>query len=320
MQRTLGPARLAVLAAAFAALFALAPGAALANHVQCGDAITQDTKLDSDVICTGTEFDPLTGLVIGANGVTLDLNGFSILGPNRGEQVEDQVGIMTSGAIRSVTIRNGEIRGFSEGLALEVSGSTIRDLTSSGRLRLRGDGNVVRDCFFSDGDTGVAVSGDDNRILRSYAFGYDGEGISATGARNQLIGNTAESFVGVAIRVEQFSDVVLRKNLAPGNGIYVQVGSGGVVERNVADGNSSGYGISIGADDLLIRKNHASRNYDGGIYVYGVGNTITQNVANFNGEHLDDYGIYVVPGNVDGGGNRASGNGAPQQCLGVRCK
>ncbi len=227
---------------------------------------------------------------------------------------------MTNGAYSGVTIEDGTVQGFSEGLVLDLSDSTIRGLTATGRLTLRGNGNVVRDSSFSDGDTGIAVRGDDNRILRNFAFGYDGEGISAVGARNQLIGNTAESFVGAGIRVEQFTDVVIRKNVAPDNGIQLQDGSGGVVEGNVADGNSSGYGISIGADDLLIRKNHASRNYDGGIYVYGVGNTITQNVANFNGEHLNNYGIYVLPGNFDGGGNRARGNGAPEQCVGVVCK
>jgi parallel beta-helix repeat protein len=168
--------------------------------------------------------------------------------------------------------------------------------------------------------TGIGVRGDDNRILRNYAFGYDSEGISATGARNQLIGNTAESFVGISIRVEQFSDVLIRKNVAPGNGIYVQAGSGGIVEGNVASGNSSGYGISIGANDLIIRRNQADRNFDGGIYVFGTGNTITRNVADYNGEHLDDYGIYAVPDNVDGGGNRAHRNGAPEQCFGVICK
>ena len=51
-----------------------------------------------------------------------------------------------------------------------------------------------------------------------------------------------------------------------------------------------------------------------------MGNTITQNVANLNGEHLNNYGIYVLLGNFDGGGNRARGNGAPEQCVGVSCK
>jgi parallel beta-helix repeat protein len=318
MPRPLGP--VAVLLTALAAFVAPGANAAPATAVTCGDVLTQSTTLDGDVVCPGETQDPLTGVTIDADGITLDLNGFSIRGPNRGEQTEDQAGIVTNGAYTGVTIKDGTVEGFSEGLMLDLSDSTIRGLTASGRLTLRGNGNLVRDSSFSDGDTAIAIRGDDNRILRNFAFGYDGEGISAVGARNQLIGNTAESFVGAGIRVEQFTDVVIRKNVAPDNGIQVHDGSGGVVERNVADGNSSGYGISIGADDLLIRRNRASRNYDGGIYVYGVGNTVTQNVANDNGEHLNNYGIYVLPGNFDGGGNRAQGNGAPEQCVGVVCK
>ena len=32
-----------------------------------------------------------------------------------------------------------------------------------------------------------------------------------------------------------------------------------------------------------------------------------------------DFGIFAVAGNIDGGGNTATGNGQPAQCLGVVC-
>ena len=54
------------------ALLALTAGQALANHVQCGDVITQDTTLDSDMSCPGD------AVSIGAADVTLDLGGHSI--------------------------------------------------------------------------------------------------------------------------------------------------------------------------------------------------------------------------------------------------
>jgi parallel beta-helix repeat protein len=106
-----------------------------------------------------------------------------------------------------------------------------------------------------------------------------------------------------------------------GDGIALVDGSGGVVEKNVANDNDSSVGIAVLADNLLIRKNEASRNDGHGIAVFGTGNTIQQNVANDNNpEDLSVYGIYAVAGNLDGGGNRASGNGAPQQCSGVLCR
>jgi hypothetical protein len=41
---------------------------------------------------------------------------------------------------------------------------------------------------------------------------------------------------------------------------------------------------------------------------------VRANVANYNG----DLGIEVI-GSIDGGGNRARGNGNPLQCLNVEC-
>src|SRR5687767_9453177 len=68
MLRCAVAALVAVLAMSFA-------GAAHATHVACGDTITQDTTLDSDLVDCTTR-----GLVIGADGVDLDLAGHTISG------------------------------------------------------------------------------------------------------------------------------------------------------------------------------------------------------------------------------------------------
>ena len=44
--------------------------------------------------------------------------------------------------------------------------------------------------------------------------------------------------------------------------------------------------------------------------------TIARNKAIHNG----DLGIEAVPGVTDGGGNKASANGNPAQCINVSCK
>jgi hypothetical protein len=43
---------------------------------------------------------------------------------------------------------------------------------------------------------------------------------------------------------------------------------------------------------------------------------LAQNAANNNG----DRGIEAIPGVIDGGSNRASGNGNPLRCLNVFCR
>ena len=52
---------------------------AFAGHVGCGDVLVADTTLDGNVGPCG----PGTAITIGADCVTLDLNGFSIIGPGQ---------------------------------------------------------------------------------------------------------------------------------------------------------------------------------------------------------------------------------------------
>jgi Periplasmic copper-binding protein (NosD) len=109
-----------ILVAAAAAL-ALSPGHALADHVGCGDVITTDTTLDSDLV--GCEI----GIIVGADGITLDLGGQTIsagvgLRP-RSIELTDR---------RGVTIRNGTISGFGRGISLvNPHSNTIGDVAAN---------------------------------------------------------------------------------------------------------------------------------------------------------------------------------------------
>src|SRR4029450_12122301 len=64
-----------VLILVVAGVTGLGAGSALASHVRCGDTITSDTTLDSNLVNC-----PNNGIVIGADNVTLDLNGHTIDG------------------------------------------------------------------------------------------------------------------------------------------------------------------------------------------------------------------------------------------------
>jgi len=65
----------------------------------------------------------------------------------------------------------------------------------------------------------------------------------------------------------------------------------------------------------LLDRNTANADQTDGIHVSGSGQTIRANVARDN----DGWGIFAAPGNVDGGGNGASGNAEPAQCFNVSC-
>jgi hypothetical protein len=108
---------------------------------------------------------------------------------------------------------------------------------------------------------------------------------------------------------------------AQNNGIAID-GSRNVVLGNTVVANTED-GVLIGepafgahADETLVKRNHAARNGDDGVDVNDPGNTLAANTADDNG----DLGIEAVAGVIDGGGNRASGNGNPLQCLNVFCR
>jgi parallel beta-helix repeat protein len=107
MRRFLGLILLTAFAAA--SLLAVSAGQALANHVKCGDVITQDTTLDSNLTCWGDE------LVIGADNVTLDLNGHAYMTSTRVQIVSRQ----------DVTLENGVVRGV---LLADADHNVLRNL------------------------------------------------------------------------------------------------------------------------------------------------------------------------------------------------
>ena len=98
------------------AIWAISAAPARATHVKCGDVITSDTTLDSDLLNC-----PENGVVIGAPGITLDLAGHLIQGPDpypvRGFDVPPD-GVNNREGHSNVTVRNGTIRGFQTGVSV----------------------------------------------------------------------------------------------------------------------------------------------------------------------------------------------------------
>src|SRR3954452_15776286 len=97
----------AALAAAVAALAALPAASAHAAVLNCGDSVTQDTRLDADV---GPWPANTFGLVGNAPTATLDLHGHRVLGTGR---TGDGIHVNSLG----VTVTDGRIDGFATGVS-----------------------------------------------------------------------------------------------------------------------------------------------------------------------------------------------------------
>ncbi|MGZ5417135.1 MAG: right-handed parallel beta-helix repeat-containing protein [Nocardioides sp.] len=268
----------------------------MAADVTCGTTLTSSTVLTADLTCAVGD-----ALVIGADSVVLDLGGHTITGPSTGAP---GAGIRSAGR-SGVTIKNGIITGFNEGVVLDESRShVVSKLTVRGNIR------------------GINLAGGGGHVVEKItATGNGGDGIRlglSTGnviAKNVLTDNVW----GVSV-ADGSSHNLVSKNIATGshaNGVAVFGGaSDTTVEKNEVYA-SWGSGIQVNSDTTgtLLVKNYAASNGDDGLHVDSADATITKNVAVTN----VDFGIYAVSGVTDGGGNQAQRNGNPAQCTGVAC-
>src|SRR6266545_2270669 len=247
--------RIALLALAVALAVPVRP--ALASHISCGAVLTKDTKLDRDLInCPGD------GLVIGADHITITLNGHSISGTgapgsagirNSGHDhvtIADgdfmgldiggfEIGILQSG-VRNNRVHSLFIEGSSFGIAFfnsdhnRVEGNIARggfinqcgQVMAAGIALFNSDHNRIRENMAELTDVGIAlVNSDHNRVEHNQAAPEESDG---------------NACFGIVLR-DGSDDNYVRANLASqnrgsaGDGIFVSAGSGG----NSAQGNGN---------------------------------------------------------------------------------
>jgi large repetitive protein len=380
INRTAGRMTLVIFALAMAGLAAFGASQASASNVSCGDTITTDTTLDSDLIDC-----PNDGIVIGADGVTLDLNGHKVTGDGepfdpcpKGEFCD--VGLLNDGH-DGVTVRDGSVRRFLFGAfiagarhsrVLSISSaknlffgfvvaksarSLIRDSSGNRNLAPEGDGmglfgshdlRIVHSSFRHNAQLGIHVVDSTENLIKRNLFARNSDfGVLMEADRNQVrrnrcVGNGACINVAAGNR-----NVIARNHVYRGvSGISVEDGRGNRIARNVI-ANTRKAGIYLGlnsppiggshnvvhrnrvrrsGDDAFVvrEKDHHSRlrgniatgSGDDGFDVESRTARLTRNRARRNA----DLGIEGVRGVIDGGGNKASGNGDPRQCTHVACK
>jgi len=334
-------------------ILTMATSPAFAEHVQCGDVITQDTTLDSDLVdCPGA------GVVIGASGITLDLAGHTIDGTYASDGHSD--GVNNQGGHDDVTVTHGTIREFGASVDLwnqqggELSHLVADYISLRESPDIRIERNVVR--------FGIGVIGDSDRVLIRRNDVVDGGVIlqggfppigsplerqvypdnvmidrntirpvmllfqapNASVTRNQVLGSPSDdAFAAIHIRGRGGGGTLADRNEVSNDTIGILVSNtDAILTRNVVSDNATD-GIQVVNTvtvsfprTTVVDRNRSERNGDDGIDVDVTTATISNNLANFNG----DLGIEAVPGVTDGGGNKAHANGNPLQCLNIRCK
>ena len=259
------------IAGAGAALALAGPAAGV--ELSCGTTITQSTTLTGDVLdCPGP------AVVIGAPGITLDMNGHTASAA-RGNRAH---GILNAGHA-DVVIRNGTVRGFGlYGVRLAAA-----------------DRNLVEEMRLDRNLTGIGLVDSVDGTFRASRVTDSGfVGVNLTGGdRNTVAGNRILRSRGQAVFVQHSVS---------------EAGGAHLVRGNVIRGN--GIWVSLGPIGTRIVGNSVRNSLRDGISVFDASTVVRDNITRLNRA----FGIYAPNGAVNGGGNRASGNGLGQ-CAGVRC-
>jgi CSLREA domain-containing protein len=298
------------------ALFAWTITAAtVPSSVSCGQVLTQSTLVTNDLFdCNGN------GLVIGAHGITVDLNGHTIDGIGQG------VGILNNG-FDSVAITNGFLQDFDFGVQLNP-GSTLNTVTSlllqlnqeAGIQLSDADNNVLRDNELAGNAIGISlISGTqgatvrDNTISTSARQGVfilnassnliqnnqiSGSSESAVylegASNNTVLGNTLSGNSGEGVEIILLS----HNNRVEGNsisanagGILVSNSNGSQLINNTVQSNSSGIVLEF-ANNTLVRVNDVRGN-SGGIELQDVNDTRIEmnNVSGNSGAGIEINGV-----------------------------
>jgi hypothetical protein len=277
----------------------LAAGPALAQPLGCGAVVTQSVTLAADILDCQEH-----GLVIGASGIILDLNGHTISGQIISGGDPDQVGIDNSAGHDGVTIRNGVVRDFARGGVHLVGAdrNRVQDLTMNlfdeFGILLEGGGSANH--FTGNsldvpgtvgiGIFGVAAASRDNVISGNLVDGANTANIAlryGTIINTRIEGNTSnrgdsEDDWGAAIAVGArytTGEGALRNTVVRGNqmdfnfsgGVFVSdMAADTLVERNLVDNSFGLPAIESDGDRTLIRRNTIRSSYFVGSTNFGI--------------------------------------------------
>lgn len=288
-----------------------------AATLTCGQEIKESTTLQGDLVCSSSP-----ALIIAADNVTLDLNGFSITG--KGAATKDGPAILFRN-VKGSTVQKGTIQRFAAGVAIAggannvVQNLTVTDNVGAGDSEF-GDGITISD------SSGNRVQG--NTVARNGPY----SGISLLGAstgneirdnvvtdNNMLPGDPAGGRQDMGIRIEGPG---ANGNRVIGNTVSGS-GADGIVVLPTCNDRATGCVGSLPNEGNEIAENLSHRNgtsgQGSGIRLFCVANPVAATNTTIKGNETNEnrtHGIAVdAAGNAQPGptnnvitGNHAHGN------------
>ena len=241
-----------------------------------------------------------TGIWVYASNVTIDLNGFSLVGSTNAVP-NNAPGIFVESNVTSVVIQNGTVTLWQHGIVSLASNLTVRnvEVTFSGSDGLKA-GQVTRvdnSVFNKNLSKGVQVGADS--LITDVIASTNDTGIVV--GRNCIVDNCIirrNVNPGIALQGPgtRVSDCIAAMN---NDGIQIRADSCTILNCTTISNKSDG--ISIGSfstsfTDCRIDGNYTSDNKGAGIYVNGDDNLVVRNVARDNVQ----YNYFIAASNQVG--------------------
>ena len=255
--------RLSVALSVAAALVNAVPSAQSEDSL-CGATIVTDLKLDHDVACSGN------GLVVGADRIWIDLNGYTLSGSRGG------IGITVTGR-SEITISGGTITNFAPAIRVNTStdvdikhitfagntegidfqagsvGNTVKENTFSDSpvrgIMLRGgaaENDVKNNTFINDRVAILIFGGVDNTVKQNEVFGSTVAGIRLIGTssgnvvKDNAVSTSAAGIEFVLTLTEWAQGNEVKANTLSANACGIKgPTAGNTLKDNVFDGNTA---------------------------------------------------------------------------------
>jgi len=267
---------LAVVAISVLVMLSGVGGAEAATPINsCGTLSVADTyRLTANLSISSGDC-----LIVAANSVTIDLNGFEISGNGTSDN-----GVTDGGSARKdIVVRDGTIRGFPvAGIALGLSTASLVDglvLFDNGRAVTVGAGGTVKNSTMHDNTSAnaatITVNGagtvTDNVLVNNVASNANGHSILA-GPHALVSGNTLiynNSFFGIAAAHNSTVKNNVVSHNTNGSGAIVVNGHTVIVQNTVL--NNTGFGFLIVCPST-VKFNTALNNGSTNLFEGGTGN------------------------------------------------
>jgi parallel beta-helix repeat protein len=222
--------------------------APLTTSLSCGQVIKQSVKLTANLDCK------TDGIIVGADGITIDLNGFTITGP--GEK-SSKVAIM-----------------FADNDGVTVQGPGTIQKFQAGALFSGGEDNKISRVTFTENEIAVFQTGSKNVVIEDNLMFGNSIGVAAhSSSGSKLTTNLFKSndLAGVTLVNSASNELSMNTIQGSVNGIFLDgqstknnVNSNNVLQNRGVDLNN-GNGLPTNINDNVFSDNNCNTSVPDGL-------------------------------------------------------